>query len=78
MILVSRVFSECGVRIFCSGSFLLIIFSFITKILFTGTPMWKEQSHKSYRPVTVATFRSNFNYFIIQPIFTIMLIMVVK
>ena len=40
--------------------------------------MWKEQSHKSYRPVTVATFRSNFNYFIIQPIFTIILIMVVK
>ena len=26
-------------------------------IIFSGTPMWKEQSHKSYRPVTVATFR---------------------
>ena len=27
---------------------------------FWGTPMSKEQSHKSYRPVTVATFRLNY------------------
>ena len=27
---------------------------------FWGTAMWKEQSHKSYRPVTVFTFRLNY------------------
>ena len=27
---------------------------------FWGTPMDKEQSHKSYRPLTVATFRLNY------------------
>ncbi|GAB6030299.1 hypothetical protein CHUAL_005973 [Chamberlinius hualienensis] len=34
---------------------------------FWGTPMHKEQSHKSYRPLCIATFR--FNYFIheLQP-----------
>ncbi|XP_065190275.1 protein O-mannosyl-transferase TMTC3-like [Sycon ciliatum] len=27
---------------------------------FWGTPMWKEGSHKSYRPLTVLTFRLNY------------------
>ena len=32
-----------------------------------GTPMWKEQSHKSYRPLTVMTFRFNYLFHGLDP-----------
>ena len=35
---------------------------------FWGTPMVKEQSHKSYRPVTVLTFRLNYLLHQLQPL----------
>ncbi|XP_063909956.1 protein O-mannosyl-transferase Tmtc3-like [Zophobas morio] len=35
---------------------------------FWGTPMHKEQSHKSYRPLCVLTFRWNYLYWQLEPI----------
>lgn len=35
---------------------------------FWGTPMSKEQSHKSYRPLTVLTFRLNYWWNSVQPL----------
>jgi hypothetical protein len=34
---------------------------------FWGTPMSKEQSHKSYRPITVLTFRLNYLMHVLEP-----------
>ena len=35
---------------------------------FCGTPISDEKSHKSYRPLTVATFRLNYNAAQVQPL----------
>ena len=35
---------------------------------FWGTPMNKEQSHKSYRPLTVLTFRLNYLVHELEPL----------
>jgi len=35
---------------------------------FWGTPMSKEQSHKSYRPLTVLTFRWNYAWHDLDPV----------
>ena len=35
---------------------------------FWGTPMSKEQSHKSYRPLTVLTFRVNYLFHALEPL----------
>merc|ERR1719367_1881984 len=35
---------------------------------FWGTPMTKEQSHKSYRPLTVLTFRLNYLLHALEPL----------
>ena len=43
------------------GTYLKVVdYQIILQHFFRGTPMSKEQSHKSYRPLTVLTFRWNY------------------